>query len=71
MSSNPKVNGGSTMKIDLGQCFTPKQVAEQTGINYYALMGRINRNTVKHIKIGRFYLITKSELDKLKSEATI
>ena len=55
------------MKIDLGECLTPMQVAEQTGINYYALMGRIKRNTIKHIKIGRFYLIPKTEVEKLKA----
>jgi len=56
------------MVVDLDDYLPPNEVADLLGIRYPTLMARIDRGRIKTLRWGRFHLIPKSEVDRVRDE---
>ena len=52
-----------SMVVDLEDYMTPMDAAELLGLNYATLMARIDRGKIKTIRVGRFHLIHKNDVE--------
>lgn len=52
-----------SMVVDLEDYMTPMDAAELLGLNYATLMARIDRGKIKTIRVGRFHLIHKDDVE--------
>lgn len=50
--------------VDLDDYMTPMDAAEKLGIQYAALMARIDRGKLITVRVGRFHLIHKDTIKK-------
>jgi excisionase family DNA binding protein len=55
------------MVVDLDDYMTPMDAAEKLGLNYATLMARIDRGKIKTVRVGRFHLIHKDEVQGAKN----
>ena len=56
-----------SMVVDLDDYMTPMDAAVELGLNYATLMARIDRGKIKTIRVGRFHLIHKNEVQGAKN----
>lgn len=52
-----------SMVVDLDDYMTPMDAAAELGLNYATLMARIDRGKIKTVRVGRFHLIHKNEVE--------
>lgn len=55
--------------VDLDEYVTSTEAAEALGLQYPTLMARIDKGKVETLRVGRFHLIHKTEVKRIKNDS--